>query len=67
MSQSSIPLVVSYREAAKMIGGEQDPVSTAHIGRLVRARKLKAIGRSKARRILYKSVIDYLEGESGNG
>lgn len=54
---SGAPLVVSYPEAAEILGG----VSVRHIERLVSARKLRRIGKSRARRIIYASITAYVE------
>lgn len=54
------PLLVSYADAAQLLGG----VSTRHISRLVQIRKLKSVGKGKARRILYRSILDYIKQEA---
>lgn len=54
------PLLVSYEEAARILGGDK-PVSVRHIERLVSAKKLKRKGRSQARRIVYASLLTYIE------
>lgn len=56
-------LLITYLEAARLLGG----VSTRHIERLVKARKLKAVGRSKARRIVHASILAYVESEAQHG
>lgn len=66
------PLVVTFSEAARLLGGRglddtPKPVSVRHIERLVAAGRLKAVGRGKARRVLHRSVIAYLDQEVGNG
>lgn len=53
------PLLVTYEEAARILGGGR-PVSTRHIERLVLARELRRVGRSKARRIVYDSILEYV-------
>lgn len=58
-------LVVTYQEAGEMLGGPKKPLSTRHIERLVKAKKLRAIGRSRARRVVYQSILNYLEKEAG--
>lgn len=54
------PLLVTYLEAARLLGG----VSTRHIERLVAARQLRAVGRGKARRVVYTSILTYIEKEA---
>lgn len=54
------PLLVTYLEAARLLGG----VSTRHIERLVAARDLQAVGRGRARRIVYQSILDYIAREA---
>lgn len=54
------PLLVSYLEAAGILGG----VSTRHIARLVAARKLRSVGSGRARRIVYSSILSYVEKEA---
>lgn len=61
------PLLITYAEAAEHLGGSKKPVSVRHIERLVAARKLRAVGRSRARRIVYASILAYIEREAGNG
>lgn len=58
--QPSPPLLVSYAEAAQMLGG----VSTRYITTLVQKRQLKAVGKGKARRIVYQSILDYIKREA---
>lgn len=53
------PLVITYLEAARILGGSR-PVSTQHIKRLVLARELRGVGRGKARRIVYESILEYV-------
>lgn len=60
------PLVVSYQEAARILGGDK-PVSVRHVERLVAAKKLKRKGRSQARRIVYASLLKYIEQEGDDG
>ena len=57
---SSIPLLVSYEEAARLLGG----VSVRYVGSLVASRKLKKVGRGKAARIVYSSIVAYVEREA---
>jgi hypothetical protein len=57
------PLIVTYEEAAELLGGRR-PLSTRHIERLVLSRDLKKVGKGKARRIVYSSVVDYIERAS---
>lgn len=57
------PLLVTYAEAARLLGG----VSIRYVERLVTAGKLKRKGRNKARRIVYQSILDYIAQEGGNG
>jgi excisionase family DNA binding protein len=59
----SVPLLVTYAEAARLLG----KVSTRHVERLVSARKLRAVGRGKARRVVYQSILAYIDREAGNG
>lgn len=56
------PLLVSYAEAARLLGG----VTTDHIGRLVRRGELRAAGDGKARGVVYSSLLSYVEREAGN-
>jgi excisionase family DNA binding protein len=67
MSATATPLLVTYLEAAEMIGGPRKPVSTRHVERLVAARKLRAVGRGRARRIVYASILAYIESEASRG
>lgn len=62
-TSQNTPLLVTYAEAAQLLGR----VSVRHVERLVAAGKLKAVGRSRARRILYTSILAYVERETGNG
>lgn len=57
---ASTPLLVSYLEAAGILGG----VSTRYIVDLVARKKLKAVGKGKARRIVYSSILAYIEREA---
>jgi hypothetical protein len=57
-------IMVTYREAARIIGGDK-PVSLRHIERLVKAKKLRSVGRNRARRIVYSSILAYIESEAG--
>lgn len=54
-------LVVTYRDAAQLLGA----VSVRHIERLVAARKLRKVGSGRARRIVYRSILAYVEGQNG--
>lgn len=63
------PLLVTYEEAARVLGGhgpdgKPKPVSVRHVERLVKAKKLRAVGHSKARRIVYASILAYVEKEA---
>lgn len=57
------PLIVTYEEAAQILGGSR-PLSTKHIERLVLAKNLKKVGTGRARRIIYASILAYIERES---
>lgn len=57
------PLLVTYAEAAQELGR----VSVRHVQRLVASKQLKAVGRRRARRIVYQSILAYIEREAGNG
>lgn len=59
------PLIVTYEEAAKILGGGRS-LSTRHIERLVLSGQLKKVGKGRARRIVYASILAYVERE-GNG
>lgn len=66
------PLLVTYERAAQILGGEGlngngKPVTVRHVERLVAAGELKAVGQSKARRIVYQSLLEYIEREASNG
>jgi len=61
------PLLVTFAEAASALGGPKKPVSTRHVERLVKARKLKAVGQSRARRVVYASILAYIEREGNDG
>jgi hypothetical protein len=56
------PLVVTYLHAACLLG----EVSVRHIERLVLKRQLRRVGSGRARRIVYRSILAYIE-ESSNG
>lgn len=58
------PLLVTFEEAAQTLGGPKRPVSTRHVERLVKAKKLRAVGRGRARRIVYASILTYIEKEA---
>jgi excisionase family DNA binding protein len=58
---------VTYEEAAEELGGPKKPVSVRHVERLVAAKKLKAVGRGRARRIVYASILAYIEREGSHG
>lgn len=58
------PLLITYEEAAQTLGGPKKPVSSRHIERLVKARELRAVGTGRARRIVYASILAYIERES---
>ncbi len=60
---ATTPLVITYEEAAELLGR----VSVRHVERLVAARKLRAVGSGRARRIVYASLLRYIESEGGNG
>lgn len=62
-TQDSLPLLVTYEEAARLLGGDK-PVSVRHIERLVTKKDLRAVGRSRARRIRYQSILDYIDREA---
>lgn len=57
-----VPLLVTYLEAARLLGG----VSTRHVERLVAGRELRAVGRGRARRVVYQSILDYIAREAGH-
>lgn len=57
---AGVPLLVRYTEAAQMLGG----VSRRHVVDLVARKKLKAVGRGKARRVLYSSILAYIDREA---
>jgi excisionase family DNA binding protein len=59
-SANSRTLLITYMEAARQLGN----VSTRHIQRLVASRQIKAVGRGRARRIVYASIIAYVEREA---
>jgi len=54
------PLLVTYLETTRILGG----VSTRYIETLVQKKKLKAVGAGKARRIVYQSILSYVEREA---
>ena len=54
------PLLVKYLEAASILGG----VSMRYVEGLVAKKKLKTVGQGKARRILYSSIVTYIEKEA---
>ncbi len=54
------PLLVTYLETTRILGG----VSTRYVEGLVQKKKLKAVGAGKARRILYASILAYVEREA---
>ena len=56
-SEQEAPLVVRYEEAAQMLGG----VSVRHVERLVGKRELRRVGANKARRVIYESLLAYIE------
>ncbi len=58
--RTSVQLLVTYEKAAEIIGGDK-PVSVRHVERLVAAGKLRSIGSGQARRIVYNSIISYIE------
>jgi excisionase family DNA binding protein len=60
------PLLVSFEEAARILGGDR-PVSVRHVERLVKAKKLRAVGQGRARRVKYDSLLKYIESEGGDG
>ena len=73
---NSAPLLVTYSEAARLLGGlgfdgKPKPVSTRHVERLAKAGKLRAVGQGRARRVVYSSILAYIEqvlpslGEAG--
>ena len=57
---STAPLLVKYLEAASILGG----VSMRYVEGLVAKKKLKTVGQGKARRILYSSIVTYIEKEA---
>jgi hypothetical protein len=57
------PLIVTYEDAATILGGGRS-LSTRHIERLVREKKLRKVGKNRARRIVYSSILDYIERET---
>ena len=61
---SAAPLLITYEEAAQTLGGPKKPVSTRYIERLVKARHLRSVGTGRARRIVYASILAYIERES---
>lgn len=42
-----------------MLGGDK-PVTIRHVERLVAAKQLRAVGKSRARRVVYQSILDYI-------
>jgi hypothetical protein len=60
---SDLPLLVTFQRAADILG----EVSVRHIERLVMARKLRRVGAGRARRIIYASILAYIEREGGHG
>ena len=62
--ENSAPLLITYEEAAQTLGGPRKPVSTRHVERLVKAGQLSAVGIGRARRIIYASILAYIERES---
>lgn len=63
MSQlTATPLVITFEEAAELLGR----VSVRHVERLVAARKLRRVGSRNARRIVYASLLAYIEREGGH-
>lgn len=57
---SNAPLLVKYLEAASLLGG----VSTRYVEGLVQKKKLRAVGQGKARRVVYQSILSYIEREA---
>ena len=57
------PLIVTYEEAAQILGGGRS-LSTRHIERLVLSRQLRKVGKGRARRIVYASILDYIGRET---
>lgn len=57
-------LVVTFEEAARLLGGPTKPVSVRHVERMVKAKKLKAVGQNRARRIVYSSILAYIAKEA---
>lgn len=51
------PLVISYADTARLLGR----VSIRTVERLVERGELVSIGSQKLRRILYESILEYLE------
>lgn len=60
---TDLPLLITFQRAAEILGA----VSVRHIERLVAARKLRRVGVGRARRIVYASILDYIEREGGHG
>lgn len=52
-------LLVTFAEAARVLGGDK-PVTIRHVERLVAAKQLRAVGKSRARRVVYQSILDYI-------
>ncbi len=58
---TDLPLLVTFQRAAEILG----QVSVRHIERLVVARKLRRVGVGRARRIIYSSILNYIEDHNG--
>jgi excisionase family DNA binding protein len=63
MAPTSVPLLISFQHAADLLGA----VSVRHIERLAKARKLRRVGAGRARRIVYSSLLAYIEREGSRG
>lgn len=71
MTTAAPSLLVTIEAAAHELGGKgpngkPKPVSTRHVERLVKAKKLKAVGRGQARRVVYQSILAYIEREAND-
>jgi hypothetical protein len=58
------PEMVTYEEAAEIIGGPRRPVSVRYVENLVAQKKLKRLGKNRARRIVYASLLAYISKEA---
>jgi hypothetical protein len=59
------PVLVTFERAREILGSEEQPVSTRHIERLCEQKKLRRVGRWRARRIVLASIYAYIAEEAG--